>query len=151
MVKSGEMLIGQYRGKVSLKGRVAFPKKFREKLGDRLVVTRGYEGCLIVVSGKDWQTLLEGTENKPFVFEAARDTWRFLLGNAAEVELDPQGRFVLPSHLRRYGGIVKEAKEVVFLGLQKYVEVWEKTHWDEYQKYLSKNIKSISEKLNSQG
>jgi len=146
MVKSGEMLIGQYRGKVSPKGRVAFPKKFREQLGTKLVITRGYEGCLIVVSQKDWQTLLEGTENKPFVLEATRTTLRFLLGNAAEVELDPQGRFVLPSYLRSYGEIKKEA---VFLGLQKYVEIWDRTRWEEYQKYLSKNIKTISERLGS--
>ena len=43
MVKSGEMLIGQYCSRVSPKGRVAFPKKFRDQMGDRLVVTRGYE------------------------------------------------------------------------------------------------------------
>lgn len=146
MVKSGEMLIGQYQGKVSLKGRVAFPKKFRSKLGNKLVVTRGYEGCLIIVSQKDWQTLLEGTKNRPFVFEATRDTLRFLLGNAAEIELDPQGRFVLPPHLREYGQI---NEKVVFLGLQKCVEVWDKSHWEDHQNYLSKNIKYISEKLNS--
>jgi len=144
VVKGGEMLIGQYQGKVSSKGRVAFPKKFRSQLGNKLVITRGYEGCLIIVSQKDWQTLLEGTRNQPFVFEAARDTMRFLLGNAAEIELDAQGRFILPAHLREYGGITEE---VVFLGLQRYVEVWDKNRWEEYQGYLSKNIKKISEKL----
>lgn len=144
MVKSGEMLIGQYCSRVSPKGRVAFPKKFRDQMGDRLVVTRGYEGCLIVVSESEWKMLLEGTENKPFVFEATRDTLRFLLGNAAEVELDAQGRFVLPSHLREYSEVAEEA---VFLGLQKYVEIWDKRRWADHQNYLSKNIKQISERL----
>ncbi|MFH1601819.1 MAG: division/cell wall cluster transcriptional repressor MraZ [Candidatus Shapirobacteria bacterium] len=144
MVKSGEMLIGQYCSKVSPKGRVAFPKKFRDQMGDQLVVTRGYEGCLIVVSENDWKLLLEGTENKPFVFEATRDTLRFLLGNAAQVELDEQGRFVLAIHLRNYSGLEQGA---VFLGLQKYVEIWDKKRWADRQNYLSKNINQISERL----
>lgn len=138
------MLVGQHRGKISQKGRVAFPKRFREKLGSRLVVTCGYEKCLIVVSEKEWKTLLEGTENKPFVFKPIRDTLRFLLGNAAEVELDSQGRFVMPSHLRGYAGL---EGEVVFVGLQRYVEVWDKKRWEKRQEYLKKNITRISEKL----
>jgi len=138
------MLIGQHCSKVSLKGRVAFPKKFRDQMGDKLVVTRGYEGCLIVVSMSEWRILLEGTESKPFIFEAARDTLRFLLGNAAEIELDAQGRFVLPAHLRHYSEIGLEA---VFLGLQRYVEIWDKKRWTDHQNYLSKNIKQISERL----
>lgn len=138
------MLIGQYHSKVNLKGRVAFPKKFREELGDRLVVTMGYEGSLIIVSSDGWRTLIEGTENKPFIFGSARDTNRFLLGGATEVELDSQGRFVVPPYLREYG---KLGEEVVFLGLNKYVEVWDKKHWQEYQKYLDEHIGKIAEKL----
>jgi MraZ protein len=138
------MLIGQYHSKVNLKGRAAFPKKFREELGDRLVVTMGYEGSLIIVSSDGWKALIEGTENKPFIFGSARDTNRFLLGGATEVELDSQGRFVVPPYLREYG---KLEEEVVFLGLNKYVEVWDKKHWQEYQKYLDEHIGEIAEKL----
>ncbi len=141
-----KLLIGQYRSKVSAKGRVAFPKSFREILGNRVILTRGYEGCLIAVSEERWQTLTESTEDKPFVFGAARDTARFLLGNAALAELDPQGRFVVPPHLREYGLLTEEA---VFLGLSRYVEIWGKRKWTEYQKYLSKNIDRISEGLNT--
>ena len=139
------LLIGQYRSRVESKGRVAFPKKFRQILGKRIIITRGYEGSLIAVSQKDWRTLTEGTESRPFIVGAARDTTRFLLGNAAEVILDNQGRFVIPSHLREYGQIKKVA---VFLGLNRYVEIWSEERWQEYQQYLSKNIVKISEKLN---
>ena len=138
-------LIGQYSAKVSGKGRTAFPKRFREVLGEKIIVTRGYEGSLIVVSEKDWLTLTEGTGDKPFIFGAARDTTRFLLGNAALVELDGQGRFVIPNHLKEYGQFKEEA---LFLGLNRYVEIWAKEKWESYQTYLSKNIDKISEKLN---
>jgi MraZ protein len=139
-------LLGQYQVNVSKKGRVAFPKKLREVLGLKIILTRGYEGCLIAVSEKKWQTLTEATEKKPFISGPARDTVRFLLGNAALVELDEQGRFVLPDHLKEYSEIESKA---VFLGLDKYVEIWSEDKWQKYQTYLSKNIDQISERLNS--
>jgi len=138
------MLIGQYDGKVGEKSRVAFPKKFREILGDKLIITQGFEGSLIVVSEAGWKQLLEGTENKPFTSSSARETQRFLLGGATFIELDDKGRFVLPEYLRRYGQI---ADEVIFLGISKYVELWDKERWDEYQKKLARNISTIAEKL----
>ncbi len=138
------MLIGQYRTKISPKGRLAFPKKFREELGDSLVVTVGYENSLMVVSAKDWHSLIAATAEKPFVLGSARNTNRFLLGEASEVGLDEQGRFILPAYLREYAKI---EEEVVFLGLNKYVEAWDKKVWEEYQKYLNEHIGEIAEKL----
>jgi len=137
-------LLGQYSARVSPGGRVAFPKKFRKILGEKIIITRGYEGCLIAVSEADWKTLVEATEKKPFVFGPTRDTARFLLGNAALIELDSQGRFVLPGYLKEYGRL---EEEVVFLGLDRYVEIWAKKNWDNYQDYLNKNIDQISERL----
>ena len=144
MVKYGENIIGQYRAKVTSKGRVAFPKKLRRLMGDKIILTRGYDGCLIVISPQEWKNLIGGIEQKPLVFEAARETTRFLLGNAAEFVLDRQGRFVIPSHLKEYARV---KREVIFLGLGRYVEVWEKEKWKKYQGYLGKNIKQISERL----
>lgn len=138
------MLIGQFRAKISPKGRTAFPKKFREVLGDDLVVTVGYENALMIVSGKDWHSLIEGTEGKPFMQGTARDTNRFLLGEASELTLDDQGRFILPAYLKEYAKI---GEEIIFLGLNKYVEVWDKKTWEEYQKYLHEHIGEIADKL----
>jgi len=142
------MLIGQYHSKINAKGRVAFPKKFREQTGDQIVITMGYEGSLIIVPAKSWQTLVESTENTPFIFGSARDTNRFLLGGASEIELDSQGRFVVPPYLRQYG---KLGEEVVILGLNKYVEIWDKGLWLEHQKYLADHIGEIAEKLGQVG
>ncbi len=138
------MLIGQYEGKVDAKGRTAFPKKFREVLKDKLIITLGYENSLIVVSEEGWKALLEGTEGKPFIQSETRETQRFLLGNASSVELDHKGRFVIPSYLRNFGKI---KGDVVFLGLSRYVEVWSKELWEEYRVNLEKNIDRISQRL----
>lgn len=139
-----KMLLGQYEGIVGEKNRVAFPKKFREVLGDLLIITQGYENSLIIVSEKGWKALLEGTEEKPFIQTAARETQRFLLGGATDVRLDSKGRFIIPSYLRDFGKI---KDEVIFLGLSRFVEMWDKTRWEEYKKNLEKNIEKISQKL----
>lgn len=138
------MLIGQYEAKVGAKNRIAFPKRLREVLGDKLIVTLGYENSLIVVSQESWKALLEGTEGKPFIQSETRETQRFLLGGASFVELDGKGRFVLPSYLREFAKI---EDEVIFLGLSRYVEIWDKKSWEEYKKNLEKNIDRISKRL----
>ena len=99
------MLLGQYEGKVGEKHQAALPKKFREVLGEKLIVTKGFENCLIIVSEEKWKTLLEGTEGKPFTNKSTRELQRFLLGNATAVELDAKGRFVLPEYLRSFAEI----------------------------------------------
>lgn len=142
------MLIGQYDGKIDNKGRSAFPKKFREILGDKLIVTFGYENSLIVVSEENWKALLEGTEGRPFIESDTRETQRFLLGGASNIELDGKGRFILPGYLREFGKI---KDNVVFIGLSRYVEIWDKDRWLEYQKFLEKNIDTISQRLVEKG
>ena len=138
------MLIGQYETKVDEKGRILFPKRFREILGDKIIATLGYENSLIVVSQKEWEALLEGTRGRPFIEYETRETQRFLLGGASLVELDSKGRFVIPSYLREFAGIENEA---IFLGLSRYVEVWDKNRWVSYRGTLEKNIDGISKRL----
>ncbi|MCL4353754.1 division/cell wall cluster transcriptional repressor MraZ [Patescibacteria group bacterium] len=138
------MLIGQYEGKIDSKGRTALPKKFRKILGDKLIITLGYENALTVVSEENWKALLEGTEGRPFIESETRETQRFLLGGASNVSLDGKGRFILPGYLREFGRI---RENVVFIGLSRYVEIWDKKRWEEYQKGLEKNIDAISKRL----
>lgn len=138
------MLLGQYSVAVGEKGRIAFPKRFRQVLGDRLVVTFGFENALMVVSESNWKTLLSGTEDAPFLLSGARETKRFLLGSAVLIELDGQGRFVLQEYLRNFAKI---EKEVVVVGQDRYVEIWDSKNWHEYQKKAQETISQVAEKL----
>lgn len=141
------MLLGQYDGKIGEKHQAALPKKFRDQLGDKLIITKGFENCLIVVSEGNWKTLLEGTEGKPFTNKNTRELQRFLLGNATYVELDTKGRFVIPEFLRNFAGV---KSDIVFAGIQRFVEIWDKEQWEEHQKGLSATITSIAEKLSEE-
>ena len=141
------MLLGQYYGKISDKQQISLPSKLRQDLGDRLIITKGFEQCLVVVSEKDWKTLLEGTEGKPFTNKAAREVQRFLLGNASFVELDNKGRCVLPAHLRLYAQL---NEDIVYAGVQRFVEIWDKKMWEDQQNMLVQQVSSIAERLSSQ-
>ena len=138
------MLLGQFDGVVGEKSRIALPKKLREIIGDKLIITLGYENSLIIVSEQGWKALLEGTEGRPFIEKPARETQRYLLGGATFVELDAKGRFIIPDYLRRFAKI---KGKVVFLGLSRYVELWDKEVWESYRTDLEKNIDKISTKL----
>lgn len=135
------MLSGQVEGKVSTKYQVAFPKQFRAELGDQLIVTKSIDKCLLVVSESGWETLLEGTRGMPFTDKATRELQRFLFGNASTVNLDSQGRFLLPDYLRGYAYI---SHEVVFVGVQRYVEIWDKTRWIKHQESISKSVELLT-------
>jgi MraZ protein len=138
------VLLGQYQVRVDVKGRIALPKRLREEIGKALIVTQGYENCLIIVSQKQWEKLIGEILAEPFSSGVGRDTRRFLLGGAFEVSLDSQGRFVIPPPLREYAGI---RGEVICLGIGHYLEIWDTQRWDEYQQYLDEHIEKIAEKL----
>lgn len=129
------MLIGEYRVRIGAKNRIALPKKLRDDLGGNVVVMRGYEGALLLVSKGSWASLIEEILNGPLTDPGVRDTARFLMGGAREVDFDSQGRFVLPQPLVEHSG-VKPGEEVVFVGLGKWVELWSVGRWSERLKHL---------------
>lgn len=142
------MLIGNYQAKLDLeKGRTALPKKFRQELGKKIIITVGFENSLMIVSANSWQKVVGEIVNKPFIDGAARETDRFLLGSAFEADLDSQGRFILPRTLRNYAGL---SENIVFVGIGNRVEVWDLEKWDEHQLYLDENIEKIAQKLNAE-
>jgi MraZ protein len=138
------MLIGEFSNKVGEKNRIALPKKFRNLLGNKVIVTRGYEDCVIIVNQKQWNALLEVFSDKPFTNSPVRDTRRFLIGGASEVDLDKQGRFILPKHLKEFA-LIKD--EVVFVGLVDWIEIWDRNSWEKRMRLVKPQAAKIAEKL----
>lgn len=120
------MLIGEYEHTLDQKGRMSFPARFREDLGLRFIITKGLDGCLFVYSGAEWESLEEKIRALPM--SKARTLQRFLFAGAAEVELDKQGRVLLPQNLREYAGL---QKEVMVIGASSRAEIWDKARWQE--------------------
>ena len=142
------MFLGNYTQKLDIKkGRTAIPSRFRQLLGKKAIITKGYEGSLILVSSISWTKLVEKAINKSILSGPSRQADRFLLGNAFEIEFDKQGRFILPVALRNYA---KLGKSIIFAGVGNRIEIWDKTAWQKQQNYLTENIAQISEKLDEQ-
>ena len=139
------MLIGNFSAKLDLeKGRTALPKKFRSLLGKKVIITAGYENTLMVVGLDSWEKIAQGIVNQPFISGAARETDRFLLGSAFELELDSQGRLIIPQSLRSYANL---SNNIVFIGIGNRVEIWDQSAWEKHQQYLDENIEKIAQKL----
>ncbi|MBM4402163.1 MAG: division/cell wall cluster transcriptional repressor MraZ [Candidatus Cloacimonetes bacterium] len=140
------MLIGQFTQKITSGNRVAIPAKFRNELRGFLYVTQGYEGCLVLVDEEGFTKLTAGVADKPFIRGDVRETTRFLLGNAYELEVDEQGRFVLPKNLHEYAEM---KEEVIFLGLKNWIEIWDKEKWKAHKKNLEEKGAEIAERLSN--
>lgn len=138
------MLIGEYKTKIGEKKRIAVPKKFRDELGDGLILTRGYEGTLVLVNKEMWESIAKDVINGSFINRNIRDTTRFLVGSAVEVDTDSQGRIIVPSSLFEYGQF---KKEVVFIGLHNWIEIWDKDKWEERLKYLDEKSDEIAQEI----
>ena len=121
------MFMGEYNHTIDAKGRLIIPAKFREVLGDEFVVTKGMDGCLFVFDNSEWQVFAEKLRSLPMIDKEVRQFTRFFLAGAASVEVDKQGRILLPSVLRDFAGITKDT---VLIGVGSRIEIWSKDRWE---------------------
>ena len=120
------MFLGEFAHTIDSKGRLTLPAKFRSALLDGVVVTRGLDGCLFIFTKADFETLSGRTADIPLTHADGRDFMRMLYSGAADVELDKQGRVLLPQVLRDFAGLNGEA---VVVGVNTRVEVWDRAAW----------------------
>lgn len=150
MEQSGEfakevvaMLIGEYSHTIDAKGRLIVPVKFRTELGERFIVTKGFDGCLYGYSLEEWAAIEEKVKALPLVTgKDARNFTRFFFSSAIECELDSQGRILISQGLREFASL---EKEVVVIGVSSRIEIWSKAKWDLYNE--EQDSDDIAEKM----
>lgn len=120
------MFMSEYNHTVDAKGRLIIPSKFREQLGDEFVVTKGMDGCLFVYANDDWNAFEQKLTSLPLINKEARKFARFFLAGAAQVEVDKQGRILLPANLREFASL---EKDVVLVGVGSRIEIWSRENW----------------------
>lgn len=121
------MFMGEYNHTLDAKGRLIVPAKFREILGEEFVVTKGMDGCLFVFANSEWEVFAEKLHDLPMINKEARQFTRFFLAGADSVQTDKMGRILIPSNLRDYAGITRDA---VLVGVGSRVEIWSKERWE---------------------
>ena len=105
------MFMGEYNHTIDAKGRLIIPSKFRETLGDTFVVTKGLDGCLFVYDNVEWNVFEEKLKSLPITNKDARQFARFFLAGAAEVEVDKQGRILVPNVLRDFAELNRNLEQ----------------------------------------
>lgn len=121
------MFMSEYNHTIDAKGRLIIPSKFREALGEEFVVSKGMDGCLFVYANEDWNAFEQKLTALPLINKEARQFARFFLAGAASVEVDKQGRILLPASLRSFAGL---DKDVVLVGVGSRIEIWSKEKWE---------------------
>ncbi|MCR5419893.1 MAG: division/cell wall cluster transcriptional repressor MraZ [Lachnospiraceae bacterium] len=120
------MFMGEYNHTIDAKGRLIVPAKFREELGEAFVITNGNDGCLNIYTNEDWETFLEKIQALPNTKDK-RIIVRKLVSQANTVEVDKQGRILIPPALREHAEL---KKDVVLAGAIDKIEVWDKGRWE---------------------
>ena len=118
------MFTGTHTNSIDEKGRVVIPVKLRYGLGERVWLSKGPDGCLNIFTQDGWSEYKSAyVTNRTLKDENARKLQRFIFGGAHELDIDQrQGRINLPQDLIDYAGI---GKEVVFVGAESYIELWD--------------------------
>jgi MraZ protein len=125
---------GEYRHTVDDKGRIAVPARFRVQLGAGAVVSRWLDACLAIHTQQGWDALATKVAALPITDQNARRFQRLIFAGAAEVELDRQGRILLPAYLREHIDLRNEA---VVVGSRDHAEIWVPSTWATYAQGLS--------------
>lgn len=147
-MNQGAALIGEYTHTLDAKGRIAVPTKFRNLLQEGAVITRGLDACLFLYPAAEWKALADRLAKLPLAQANSRAFSRLMLAGAMEVQIDRQGRMMIPDYLRSYATL---NRKVVLAGLFNRLEIWDSNAWDEYRRGAEKNSGAIAETLNDLG
>jgi MraZ protein len=142
------MFLGEYQHTLDAKGRVSLPAKFRGITGEKVVVTKGFEGCLYVFPADGYTDFLGKLLDGNDFNRKTRDVRRFFLAGAAEVNVDSAGRIPLTGPLRDYAGL---GKDVTVTGNGDRIEVWDSATWAAYQREVGGTVEDAAEELADQG
>ena len=124
------MFTGEYRHTIDAKGRLAVPARFRSELAGEAHLCRWLDGCLAIFPRAAWEQLAGQISSLARVGDSrARGLARSVFASAFPVELDGQGRVLVPANLREQVGLGSDA---VVVGLNDHVELWSPDRWGSY-------------------
>ena len=142
------MFIGEYRHNLDEKGRLQVPVKWRSRLADGAVITKGFDGSLKFYPSSVWQEIALKLSLLPQSQPSARAYVRQTLAGAVDVELDKLGRVILPGYLRTYARL---QRQVVLAGLHDHMEIWDTQSWELYVQHIDPSSAEFTQTLKEIG
>lgn len=145
------MFYGEFEHTIDKKGRIIIPSKFRDSFKEydieRFFITRGLDKCLFMFTEDEWKSQESKFKSISFTKSEARKFNRLYFSGASQIEIDKQGRLLLPKYLKDYADI---KRDVVIIGVANRVEIWAKEAWQEYYKNSKGSFEQIAENLMAQ-
>jgi MraZ protein len=121
---------GEYSVSFTTGGRLVLPKKIREQIkGSIFILTKGFDNCLSGYDKADWEKRSEEFMGSSLINTEKLNLRRLIFSGAVYIELDEQGRFVLPKNLMDYLGKTEKA---TFVGAGDHFEIWTELEWQSY-------------------
>ena len=125
------VFFGEYQINFSGSGRLLLPKKVRELLkGNTFILTKGFDNCLSGYDKDDWEKRAAELLNPSLLQPTDMDNRRYIFSSLVYLEIDEQGRFVVPKNLLEYGQL---KEKVVIIGVGDHFEIWEANKWETYK------------------
>ncbi len=126
------VFFGEYQVSFTGSGRVVLPKKIRELLkGDTFILTKGFDACLSGYDKEDWESKAKELLQVSILERENLEKRRFVFSSAVYLEIDDQGRFVIPRNLLNYADLGDKA---LIVGIGDHFEIWEPSKWEKYMK-----------------
>jgi MraZ protein len=140
------LFLGQYEHGLDDKNRLFLPARFRDKnKGPDFIMTQGLEGCLSLYPPSAWQSLAAKLDHLPLANKIEERAFkRLLLSAASEVEVDSQGRILIPQLLKDYARIQRDA---VVIGVLQHIEIWAKERWELYRQQSRDTFEKAASQL----
>jgi MraZ protein len=125
------VFFGEYLVSFTAPGRVVIPKKIRELLsGDSFIVTKGFDFCLAGYDKNDWEARSLNLTQVSLLDKTDIDKRRALFSSTMYIEIDGQGRFVIPKPLLQFAELTNK---VLIVGVGDHFELWNPEKWEKYQ------------------
>jgi len=142
------MFYGEYEHSLDTKGRIIVPSKFREVAKahyiEHFYITRGLDKCLFMFGEEEWKNQEMKFKNISFTKRESRSFNRLFFSGTSEIEIDKQGRILLPKYLKDYADIKRDA---VIIGVSNRIEIWSKELWRDFYKTQQGSFEEIADKL----
>lgn len=138
------MFMGEYHHNLDSKGRLIIPADFRKQIGDKMIFTRGMEGCIFGYTEQVWQEMQAKLAHLPLTKRNARKFTRMFYSGAMESEFDKQGRVNLTTTLKQHAGLKKEC---VIIGVSDRIEIWSLENWTNFSDEANEDYDDIAEDL----
>jgi MraZ protein len=144
-MQPSSFLTGEFRHTLDDRSRVAVPVRFRTRLAQGATLARWLDRCLGLFPHDEWEELAAKLRGLPLTNPNAREFARFMSSGAVDVELDKQGRILVPSYLREYAGLSEG--EVIVVGALNRLEIWSPAAWLPYRSKIEDEPEALAEHL----